>query len=357
VNVSVSRAVSVCIASSTLYLGFIQSSLASENDTLISYKTTQTITLDGQPEKEWEKAKPLTMLLDYMPYKPDQYEGMLKTQYSIKSLHDDQNIYFFVQWDDPTKSVDRFPWVKQDDDSWKQHKNLDQTGHENTYYEDKASIFWAINAKGFSKKGCDIACHLADEEGKVADIEQKSAGRKYTRKDGETIDMWHWKAVRTGLTDQFDDQFVDATKDPAANRNWGRKGDSKTGGGYQNNINEDKSEPAYGGLVMNLDDNYVIQDIDKAPFIDTYKPGDKLPGIVVSPFTGSRGDISSKAVWADGKWTLEFQRKLVTTGENAAVEDVQFSDLSETYYFGVSVFDNSQINHIYHEGALKLNFK
>lgn len=169
--------------------------------------------------------------------------------------------------------------------------------------------------------------------------------------------MWHWKGVRTGLTDQFDDQFVDATKDPAANRNWGRKGDSKTGGGYQNNINEDKSEPAYGGSVMNIEDNYAIQDIDKTPFIDTYKPGDKLPGIVVSPFTGSRGDISSKAVWADGKWTLEFQRKLVTTGENAAVEDVQFSDLSKTYYFGVSVFDNSQINHIYHEGALKLNFK
>ena len=51
------------------------------------------------------------------------------------------------------------------------------------------------------------------------------------------------------------------------------------------------------------------------------------------------------------------KRKLVTTGENAETQDVQFNDLSQSYPFGVAVFDNSQINHIYHRGVLNLEFK
>ena len=43
--------------------------------------------------------------------------------------------------------------------------------------------------------------------------------------------------------------------------------------------------------------------------------------------------------------------------EKADIQDVQFSDLKKAYHFGVSVFDNSQINHIYHKGAIKLTFK
>jgi len=56
-------------------------------------------------------------------------------------------------------------------------------------------------------------------------------------------------------------------------------------------------------------------------------------------------------------WALEIKRKLVTTGEMAKQQDVQFDDLKKTYYFGVSVFDNTQINHMYHEGVNRLTFK
>ena len=56
-------------------------------------------------------------------------------------------------------------------------------------------------------------------------------------------------------------------------------------------------------------------------------------------------------------WTLEIKRKLVTTGDKAKEQDVQFDDLKKTYYFGVSVFDNTQINHMYHEGVHQLTFK
>lgn len=338
-------------------LGLFTSVSTFAADTLISYKTSEPVELDGVAESVWLKAAPLTLVLDNTPYKPTQYEGILETNFAIQSLYDDNFVYFYVQWDDPTKSLSRFPWEKQQDNTWKRLMNADQTGHENTYYEDKASIYWNINTRGFDKKGCDIACHMADEGGKVADVEQTSPGRKFTPRQGETIDMWHWKAVRTGLTEQFDDQFVDSTIDPMVNKSWGRKGDHKTGGGYKDNITDDKLAPAMGTRMWNDTDSYAIGPDDQVLFFDTFKPGHRLASILVNPFTGSRGDISAKGVWKDGKWMLELKRKRVTKGENANVEDVQFSDLSKTYHFGVSVFDNSQINHLFSYRVLKMKFE
>jgi len=102
---------------------------------------------------------------------------------------------------------------------------------------------------------------------------------------------------------------------------------------------------------------YWIIDSEKVPFEDTFKSGNHVAGILVAPFSGSRGDIETAAQWKDGRWVLEIKRALVTTGENAAVQDVQFNDLSKSYPFGVAVFDNAQINHVYHERSHALKFK
>ena len=324
---------------------------------LTSVRTTARIVLDAKAEDAWNKAKALSVLVDQLPYKPDNgYKGMKETTVRIKSLYDKEFIYFLIQYRDPTQSIERFPWVKQPDGKWKQLSNKDSTGHDNTYYEDKFGMFWNIKARGFKKKGCDIACHMSDN-GKTAGIRDKSPGRKFTRRAGETIDMWHWKSVRSNPVGLFDDQFVDSTKDPKKNKNWGRKGDSKLGGGYKNNRNKANTAPAFMNTPHSLANKYWVMPGTKAKFVDTFKPGSVVPGIILSPFTGSRGDIKAKGVWANGMWTIEVKRKLVTRGEKANMQDVQFKDLSKSYYFGISVFDNSQINHIYHEGALVLRFK
>ena len=329
----------------------------SKRPVLTSVRTTDSIVLDAKAEGAWNKAKALEVHLDKQPYKPNNgYKGIKETTVKLKSLYDKEYIYFLIQYEDPTKSLERFPWIKQKDGSWKQLSNKDSTGHDNTYYEDKLGMYWAIKARGFQKKGCDISCHIK-EDGKVDGKPDKSAGRKFTRKPGETIDMWHWKGVRSNPVGMFDDQFVDHTRDPKANKNWGRKGDVKTGGGYKNNHNKAKTNPAYMNPSMNEDNKYWVYDDTKVKFVDKFKAGAVIPGIVVSPFTGPRGDIKAKGVWANGVWTIELKRKLVTTGEKADIQDVQFKDTSKPYYFGVSVFDNSQINHIYHDGSLELRFK
>jgi hypothetical protein len=323
---------------------------------LVSVKTDQAPAIDGAVEGAWEKAPAYKITLDETPYKPEGFKGLTKTTVTMKSMYDKDNIYLLVQWQDPTMSLAREPWVKQPDGKWKQQEAPDQTGHENTYYEDKLALLWDISTKDFDKKGCNVACHKA-RGGKIAGIEDRSPGRKFTNAPGETLDMWHWKGVRTGPVGQVDDQYMDDTKDPTKNADWGRKGDAKTGGGYSDNVKKDKTGPAWMNKTPSEANKYWVLDSEKTEFVDNFKPGDVVGGIVIAPFTGSRGDLEGRAVWKDGMWTLEIKRKLVTTADKAKEQDVQFDDLKKTYYFGVSAFDNTQINHMYHEGVHRLTFK
>jgi hypothetical protein len=327
----------------------LATSAGAADQTLFSSKTTKPIVLDGMADKAWDGAKSITVTIDETPYEPNNgYKGMQETDVNIKSLHDDKNVYFLITYKDPTKSLERFPWVKQADGSWKKLSNKDNTGHDNTYYEDKLAMFWDISTKGFEEEGCMIACHLGEKG-------DKSAGRKYTASKDETIDMWHAKYVRSLPMGMFDDQYVDNNTDPKKNKGWGRKGDTGKGG-YKNNDNADKSAPAFSNLNPNEDDMYYVIPSKKVPFVDTFKTGDVVPGINIAPMMGGRADILARNHYKNGVWTLEVMRSLKTEGENVATQDVQFTDKSKSYPFGIAVFDNSQINHLFHVETLEMKF-
>ncbi|AGF79393.1 Ethylbenzene dehydrogenase [Desulfocapsa sulfexigens DSM 10523] len=330
-------------------LGFSTTAIAADQ-TLVSSRASSPITLDGRADKAWDGADSITVTVDETPYEPSNgYKGMDKTNVIIKSLYDDTNIYFLITYTDPTKSLERFPWVKQSDGSWKKMANKDSTGHDNTYYEDKFAMFWNISTKGFAEEGCMISCHL-DEPGDT------SAGRKYTASPEETIDMWHAKFVRSSPMGMFDDQYMDNNTDPKSNKGWGRKGDTGKGG-YKDNDNADKSGPAFMNLNPTADEMYYVIPSKKVPFVDNFKAGDVVPGISIAPMMGGRADILSRNEYKDGVWTLEVVRALRTEGENADTQDVQFTDKSKSYPFGIAVFDNSQINHLFHTKTLELKFK
>lgn len=331
-----------------------QSGYASEHTLTASPLKQGGVTIDGMTEASWQQAAPLNITVDELPYKPSNgYKGIKKSDVEMRALFDDEYLYMQVRWSDPTKSLMRFPWIKQQDGSWKQLKKLDSTGHENTWYEDKFAFLWNISEKGFAKKGCDRSCHLA-EDGKVDDIKDSSAGRHFTRRAGETIDIWHWKSARTNPVYQVDDQYIDHARNE--NKGWGRHSDEKTGGGYKNNRNGDKTAPAWMPMAVDPLANYWVMSDSKVAFNDRFKAGDVVGGIVAKAATGSRGDIHARGAWRDGIWTLELKRKLVTQHPKSLQQDVQFDDLSKQYLFGVSVFDNSQINHIFHKKALRLSF-
>jgi len=269
------------------------------------------------------------------------------TEVTLRSVYAGEMVYFLMQYKDATESLKRAPWVKQADGSWQKLKDPnDKGGDNNLYYEDKMSMIWAINSPTFEQKGCLAACHTG---------EGKPYGNKYTGSPGERLDMWHWKSVRTGPVGQIDDQYVDNTKyDKEKSPNAGRKTDPKTGGGYADNQTEDKKGPKFALAGNKPAPPYWIMDAEKELFDDSkYKAGDEVPGIIVAPFTGDRGDLAAKHAWKDGVWTIVIARKLVTNSEF----DVQFSDLKKPYTFGVSVFDNAQVRHAYNAGVLKLVFE
>ena len=272
---------------------------------------------------------------------------------TLKSVYSGDMVYFLVTWDDATEDHLRSPWEKQADGSWKQQSNPDDTGQggNNTYYEDKMSVIWNINESpitNFETVGCFTACHAGENS------DTKAYGNKYTAAEGELGDIWHWKSVRN--VGQLDDQYLDSTRWSDDTNGAGRHGDPKDGGGYYNNVIEEGGMPMYmiaGGGDKNGDPGY-IRETDIVDFDDSlFAAGDLVPGVITAPFTGDRGDLSAGFAWADGVWTVELSREMVTGSDF----DVQFDDMAGLYHFGVAIFDNSQTMHSYQAGANLFVFK
>jgi hypothetical protein len=313
-----------------------------EKRILEAVKVSEPPKLDGAVDILWEKSKPLTIKVIDGANLPGG-----ETDVTLRAVYTKDMIYFLAQYKDPTQSFRRSPWQKQADGTWKKLRDPnDKGGDNNLYYEDKFAWAWIISAPDFEKQGCAIACHTG---------EGKPYGNKYTEKPGERLDMWHLKSVRTGSVGQVDDQYVDSTRyDKEKSPNAGRKNDPKTGGGYEDNQTEDKKMPKFALRGNKPVPPYWIVDSEKEPFDDSkYKAGDEVPGILVAPFTGDRGDVAVGMRWDRGMWTIEFARKLVTGSEF----DVQFNDMKKSYAFGIAVFDNAQVRHAFDPDVYYLIFK
>jgi hypothetical protein len=315
---------------------------AQQNNLLVSKKVAAPPPMDPMMGDAWKAAVPLM----FKVVGGKHLQGG-STEVTMRSVHTEDMVYFLIEYKDPTLSARREPWQKQADGSWRQLKDPDDKGGDNNlYYEDKISIFWNISSPAFEQRGCMSACHTG---------EGKPYGSMYTASPAELLDNWHWKSVRTGAVGQVDDQYVDGTrydKDKAPEA--GRKSDPKTGGGYTDNVSDDKKGPKFALPGNKPAPPYWILDSEKVSFDDSkYKAGDEVPGIVVAPFTGDRGDIAAKHVWKDGVWTVVIARKLVTNNEF----DVQFNDRQKEYAFGVAIFDNAQVRHAYNTGVLKMQLE
>jgi hypothetical protein len=293
----------------------------------------------------WAKASPLTVKLN-----GGQNFAGGSTEATLKAVYTSDTLYLLLQYKDPTQSVRRFPYQKQPDGSWKKLVDpADKGGDDNIYYEDKFAFIWNINKsiKNFDSQGCFALCHLG---------ETKPYGNKYTASEGEIGDIWHMKSIRTGYIGQVDDQYVDHTrydKDKAPEA--GRKSDAKTAGGYTDVklVNGKPEFMSKDAKAANKGGTYYIREEDKVAFDDgKFIAGDEVASISVAKFTGDRGDIATVIGWKDGVWTSVMERKLVTGSKT----DVQFSDLNDSYGFGLATFDNAQVRHAVHMGAIQLKF-
>lgn len=322
------------------------------NPVLSSVKVTAAPTLDGVAnEGFWSSAPALTVKTEEAG--PPGAGNKSATSVTLKSVYTSDSVYFLAAWDDATYSIDRQRWVF-DGTKWsKEDQTPLEKGGANTQYEDKIAFMWSINAPTFEKEGPWATYRDAAEAAKAGYQRPVKSAPK-----GETLDLWHWKLVRTGFTTpgQVDDQFLNDTMDSSKAAEAGRTSDAGTGGYYNNERDMKLSDgttvkvPKYGFKSGASNEMILTQDmIDKGDAVELsdadvmkFGSGTHLPAVIGRPFTGSRGDITGKFTWKDGKYTLEFGRKL-DTGD--AERDVIFKDLTKTYFFGVATFDNTQIRH------------
>lgn len=339
----------VCIVIATMVISFLPNSnqavmpvgYAQEDvNTLTSVLVAEAPVLDGiADEAFWSDATPVEIFVE-------KGVNTEETTVMIQSVYTEDMVYFLVTWADPTESFIRSPWEMQADGTWVQLKDPnDKGGDNNLWYEDKLAFIWPINNSiaGFADEGCFVACHRS------RDGDPKPYGNKFTEEEGEMGDIWHWKSVRN--LNQVHDQYLDSTQYSEDTKEAGRHSDPADSGGYKNNITEDKTGPAF---MLPGDDfprdgapGYILES-EAVPFDPSlFNPGDRVPAILKSEFVGDGGDIAAGWKWVDGMWTLEFGRKLDTGSEF----DVQFTDLTATYFFGVAVFDNAQVRHSYQESS------
>jgi hypothetical protein len=320
---------------------------ASAADPVVAAKVAKAPDLAaGAADPAWAQVKAVTVALAGGANFKDG-----KTTATIKAVYSGDMFYMLVQYDDPTESRRRFPYQKQADGSWKKLRDpKDKGGDDNVYYEDKIALIWNIgnSIKDFSQMGCMAACHMGEPG--------KPYGNKYTATEGELGDIWHLKSIRTGYIGQVDDQYLDHTRyDKDKSPEAGRKSDAKTGGGYTD-IKLVNGKPEFmhkSGTPVNKGGTYYLKEEDKVPFDDSkFQTGDEVASILVAPFAGDRGDIAAAIKWNNGKWTAVISRKLVTGSKT----DVQFDNLDRTYEFGLAAFDNAQVRHAVHFGALQLKF-
>ncbi len=342
---------------------------------LVSSKTTVAPSIDGSIDAAWDNATKLSTATEV----PDPgnnvfagYEGN-RNEVTLRSMYDNEYIYFLAEWADAEESLNRQTWYFDPADKlWKQEDRVPLFNNNGVmirpaFYEDKFAFLFDVDKSvaDWDTKTCWASCHT--------DLSEADGFARHYTQPGETIDMWHWKMVRTNVNGQADDQYQDDTQPN------GRHSDDKDSGGYTNNVQDlvvtgttdmvkvpkyfIPSETYYywitqsqidGGtakLITSVDANGVLAyeggTIDPNTDVDFQREGSTtgaqcIPSIYTEVITGSRGDIEAKGVFMGSGWVLELKRRL-DTGETAK-QDVNFSSL-ETMAFGIAVFDNAGIAH------------
>lgn len=347
---------------------------------LTSKKVTTAPSMDGIVEPSWDACDKLTGNAT-VPNLANDFKWFVGESYkfTMRSMYDASNLYILVEYDDPTKSVDRMSWYFDATAKlWKQH-NKKPTSATDKFYEDKFSFLWptTTTAAAWSSTTCYNTCHGVDKT-KGFDTENKH----FTNSANEVVDQWHFKLVRTGPGNQTDDQmqiYIDPNNPLTAGPNGdqklegGRGSDPKTTGGVADNkqtlnngvanvsvpkyvipgktgyfiINKSEIDGGTAKLITAVDANGVLTyaggTIDPTDAGYVANTGAKrFPSIIFNgPMDGSRGEVITYANHIGTGWVIEIKRALKTTD---LINDIQF-DVTKDVMFGFAIFENSAVAH------------
>jgi hypothetical protein len=197
---------------------------------LVSIKTSSPPTIDGVIEEAWKNSP----LLKISPVVPDPgnnlFSGYINDEFptTLRSMYDNENIYFLAEYEDDSKSVNVTPWYFNPTTKlWAQEgssKSFDQNGilTRNDFGEDKIAMLWNIgnSTPKFITQTCYASCHVFTPylDYSVTPAVQRSnanSGNHYTNGVNEKIDMWWGYLGRNTIFNQMDDNYQDWAGGPA----------------------------------------------------------------------------------------------------------------------------------------------
>ena len=247
-------------------------------DELVCGKVAKLPDIDGKAgDDAWKSAKELAVKMD----QPD--EDPMKKQISIKAVHDGTSVCFLLTWTDADKNDEHSPLI------WK------DTAYE--AQDDKV----------------EDACSLGFElEGKFDSDMKAGIESKW--------DVWEWGAARTNSTGYALDRTHIYSKNAPPAPIKGRRLTAREGGTIYFWHPVDEGAPCYTKLE-----------------VPEKKVKDVMLQFPPQKPTGSAADVEAKGEWANGKWTVEFKRKL-STGHK---DDTVFA-AGKSLGFAVATFDKSE---------------
>jgi len=219
---------------------------------------------------------------------PDPIEVDLRAFYTAEDL------YLRVSWSDPTRD-DLFRQWRYDGETW-------SNGGE---YEDGLGLMFDATGS-FPRFSCSYACHMHDYG--VSSSSFHATNRMQLARDDTWLDLWHWKAQRTGRFGFADDRTL--TRD-------GMQGDVP-GELFRDNSHAaiDTSQP----LQPFAEGDAPLVDYEGLPLAGQFKPpGSVAPGSLTDMPNGSRADVVAISNWEDGRWVVVLRRKLQTADRRDAV--------------------------------------
>ncbi len=203
------------------------------SSTLISKKVTTAPTIDGVIDPMWDAATKLNVT----PQVPDPGNGLFTgysgQQYSatLRSMYDDQNVYFLLEIADATQSVNVSPWYfNATTQRWAKEptsKTFDASGvlTRDGWGEDKFAMLWNIDysTPKFITQTCYASCHVFTpfmdySKDPAVYTSNGNSGNHYTNGASEKIDMW-WGRLgyisKDASLNYMDDNYQDWAGGPS----------------------------------------------------------------------------------------------------------------------------------------------
>lgn len=235
----------------------------------------------------------------------------------LRAFYTESDLFLRLSWPDPTEDRDIRGW-SFDGERWLNGGNA----------EDGFGIAWDGGGR-FAPFTCAVACHIEDF-GVHGDSFHASNRMKLAAEEA-VLDLWNWKARRTGRFGFADDRTLSAK---------GMEGDVP-GEIFQENSRARLAPER--GLLPFAEGDAPIYDLNGQVVGETFlPPGTTAPGFLTEHPAGSRADVRAVGTWRDGRWTVILRRPLETDDPR----DVRFvPGDGQGVAFGLAIMDNTLFEH------------